>query len=140
MSNESQPTDAVRALLSEQVDTFDKLEIVVTMAGDPKQRWTLDALTAALRVSAVDLRPVIDELRASGVVRRVPGATYCLVYAPQDSLAVACAELCRLYQIDRSWVVRALRDVELARVRRSTADDFADAFRIRRPRPEPSDE
>lgn len=136
----SEIDDAVFALLRERVDTFEKLELVMTMGRSPYTSWTLEALESALRVPRAELVPAIDQLRAAGVLRRVPGATYQLLYNPIAEIAPACTRLCRAYDRERTGVTRLLREIEVARATRSSADAFANAFRIRKPVTEDSDE
>jgi biotin operon repressor len=133
-------SEAAFVLLHDHVNTFEKLELFLMMARDPNASWSLDSIAASIKLPRAELMSAIDHLRAAGILRRVPGATYKLIYSPTAEVAPSCSDLFQVVESDRTTVMRILREIEIARASRSSAYAFADAFKIRKPIPEGSDE
>jgi hypothetical protein len=129
------------ALLVEHVNTLEKLELLATVMGAPHATWSLDAVCDELRIPASQLRPQIDQLRACGLLRLVPGRPFRLRYQPQTrELADAAAAVLAVYQRDRGALVKVLRTIDLLRARRAPAEELASAFVVRRLIEEEGDE
>lgn len=127
------PSEPVAQLVAAHVNSLEKLELVVACVRAPYTTWTLGDMARQLEIAAIHLRPAIDALRASGILRLVPGIRYCFSYVPAtDALRTACAALAAEYVVDREALVRAVRAVELDR-NRSPATEIAEAFRLRKP-------
>ena len=129
------PSPAVAQLLAEHVDSLEKLEVVVACMRVPYVTWGLAEMAAELKIAATHLRPAIDALRASGILRLVPGIRYRFVFVPAtDTVRDACAALATEYRADRDAMIRAVRAIELdRRSQGSPATELAEAFRIRKP-------
>lgn len=127
------PSQPVADLLAHHVDSLEKLEVVVACVRTPYTTWNLTDMARQLGIAAMHLRPAIDALRASNILRQVPGIRYCFAYVPEsEALRTACAALATEYAADRDAMVRAVRAVELDR-NRSPATEIAEAFRLRKP-------
>lgn len=126
----------VVALLRSSVDTLEKLELVTAMAREPITNWSLEDLSARVRVPRSELVYAIDQLRAAGILRQVPGTTYKLLYTPTTrELAAACSALRQVYDRQPSAVIRMLRELEMDR----SSNSEADVFPIRRSRTDHDD-
>jgi hypothetical protein len=125
------PAETAHALVVAHVDTLEKLQVVVAIAADPARTWTLDEIALEVGQPALHVRKAIDALRASGVIRLVPGPRYRFVFAPAaGDLAAACTVIADAYADDRDGLTRAVRSAELDRAR-SPADELVSAFQIR---------
>lgn len=129
------PSPAVAQLLAEHVDSLEKLEVVVACMRTPYATWGLTEIAAELKIAATHLRPAIDALRASGILRLVPGIRYRFVFVPTtDAMREACVALAAEHAADRVALIRAVRAIELdRRSQGSPATALAEAFRIRKP-------
>jgi len=104
-------TDAARALVERHVDTFEKLTIFLALARIPAARWSLDALGAILATPPARLQPSIDQLRLSGLVRRVAGADLLELAPATPELALAARELYVACERDRAAIVELLVEI-----------------------------
>ncbi len=126
MSPSSLP-DPVRRLIATQVDTFDKLEIVVELATTPGQAVDRKYLAAAVSSPPEVFSKSVLGLEQAGLLA-VNGD----LVGPSNAEAMhLMEELLRAYRSDGVAVVRALSEVAMARIRGMTAHSFADAFVLR---------
>ena len=126
MSSSGLP-DSVRRLIATQVDTFDKLEIVVELATTPGQAVDRKYLAAAVSCPLEVFDRSVLDLAQTGLLT-ITGELVC----PSNAEAIRLMEeLLRAYRSDGVAVVRALSEVAMARIRGMTAHSFADAFVLR---------
>lgn len=111
-SNHQNIPEAAQQLIAAHVNTFEKLEVMVTVLGGRRPAWTLDEIAEATRISTTRLRPHLDALRACGLLRSIPGRSYRFVFEPSSAeLAEGAAALHGAYHRDRGAVIYALREV-----------------------------
>jgi hypothetical protein len=128
-------------LLVDHVDTVEKLEVIAAVLDGVRDAWSLDTISTTIRISPTQLRPHLDELRACGLLRSIPGRSYRFRYDPQTPiLAQGARALHAAYQQDRGSLIKIIRLLETERARRSPADVFAEAFVVRRRTVEDTDE
>ncbi|HTL35352.1 MAG TPA: hypothetical protein VL326_19620 [Kofleriaceae bacterium] len=125
----SLPT-AVQKLLETQIDTFEKLELVVHLAEAPRSARSIDAVSRDLNVGREEVRrtaaelPSLVDLTFGSELRLLP-------LTSSDHAAVL--ELAMLYREDRFAVVTAMGKIALERIRGLATRVFVDAFAIGRP-------
>ena len=112
-------TEDIRALVTEVVDSFEKLEIVVHVVRAGSAVAAPDAIAAALGMPIDDAEQCIRALRNAGV------------FDPSGPWAPAVAALLQMYDADRIKVLELMTKTALARVRKQAARMFADAFVIK---------
>jgi hypothetical protein len=124
-------TEKVRDFLAEYVDGFQELELLVALV-ECGGSATLDELARQSRSSNAELAPAAGRLRAAGVLAAGEA---------RDPLRVAIddprlGELAELYRRDPVVVLRLLNALAIERVRVGATRAFADAFLIRRRKPD----
>jgi hypothetical protein len=134
-------SDPALDLLVTHVNTVVKLELLVAVMAAGNATWSLDAACITVGLTSSQLRPELDQLRASGLLRLVPGRPYRFRYEPATGvIAAAATALLDTYRRDRGTLLKMLRTIDLVRARRSPAEQLANAFLVRRPIEEGSDE
>jgi DNA-binding GntR family transcriptional regulator len=127
---------AVEELLTNRVDSFEKLEIVVALHAAPRATLTMGDMCRDLKLPRDTVRQAVGELRVASLVDVTPtGDVRLLPPTSRDHAAVT--ELVALYEGDRLAVVTKLSEIALARIRNMASRAFADAFVIRK---KPKDE
>jgi predicted transcriptional regulator len=118
----------LHALLESKLDTFEKLEVVLTLraAGRP---MSLNEVAHELQVGPEALQRVTDSVVASGIIVRSEDDLFALRSGPWDVLV---DEAARLHQRQPQQLMRALTRIAMERIRGMSARTFADAFRIRK--------
>jgi hypothetical protein len=123
--------DGVSELLTNRVDSFEKLEIIVALHAAPRTTMPIDELCRALHLSREDVREATTDLRVASLVAvSSAGEVQLLLPSSRDHAAVT--ELVQIYNEDRLAVVKAMGEIAVNRIRGMTARAFADAFVIRK--------
>ena len=132
MSSELSPT--IHELLSTRIDSFEKLELVATLANAPGSTRSVDDLARELKLGRDEIRQLARELRAASLVELTSNGEIQLL-PPTSGDHAAVQELVSLYRDDRFTVVKTMGEISLARIRSLASRAFADAFIIgRRPK------
>lgn len=121
-------TPELNALLEGKLDTFEKLEVVLTLRASG-QPLSLEDLAHELQVGAEALQRVTDSVVASGIVARSDDGFFALRSGWWDTLV---DEAARLHQRQPQLLMRAFTRVAMERIRGMSARAFADAFRLRK--------
>ena len=121
--------DGIRALLTTQLDSFEKLEIVQTLRASG-QAMSREALEAACRFSPETVRETLAELQRATIVEHVTGSG--LVRLGTGGRDRNVDALMKLYEGDRPGVLSVLSSLAMERIRTMAARAFADAFAIRK--------
>ena len=121
----------VRALLATRIDSFEKLELIIALHGEPRATSTFDQMCERLGVARHLLREAAVSLNADSLVQMTSGGELQLL-PPTDRDREAIGELVALYSDDRMAVVKALGEIALDRIRNMASKVFADAFVIRK--------
>jgi hypothetical protein len=116
-----------RRLVSEVVDTFEKLEIVVYVHRSGYSVRTPAEIAKALSISIplAEVEQCVQVLQAKHVLE------------PDGPWAESVAALVELYEHDRIEVLNLITRSALARAGRQTASVFADAFVLRKKKGDP---
>jgi hypothetical protein len=122
---------AVQELIKTRIDTFEKLDLVVTLHRAPHGTMSVDALTRALGAPRDVVRQTVADLRRSMIVD-FDSRGEILLLAPTDGDRTAIRELVEIYLDDPALVLRFLGEVALDRIRSMAASTFADAFVLRK--------
>jgi hypothetical protein len=127
MSDELIPP-AVRALIAERIDSVPELEAVLLFRAQPGRTWTPEQAGQRLYVSTTVAAHLLTELSERGFFAR-EGEIY--RYAPESpELAAVVEELANAYSRHLVAVTLLIHSKPSQSVR-----DFANAFRLRRPKP-----
>jgi hypothetical protein len=131
MSPADELSERARGLLLGPIDSFEKLDIVITLHARRDPPWSLETPPLA------SLRRALDELVAAGIVaRQADGA---LRIAPECD-RTALDELAAAWSTSRAAVLALISERALARIRASAARAFADAFTLRRGKSDDEDD
>ncbi|MGH8259793.1 MAG: hypothetical protein ACREUG_08890 [Steroidobacteraceae bacterium] len=125
----------MRALLSERIESYEELEILLALERARGTSKSADELSAALHVGSALIEPALRALEAHGLIARrdAPqlGAGY--GYEPATpALDEAVRELARAYREQPIPVIRLMSENAIQRVRTGAVRAFADAFILRR--------
>lgn len=116
MSGEVSDIEAVRELLSEVVDSFEKLEIVVHVVRAGSAVAAPADIAKAVGIPIDNVEQCVRFLRGEGV------------FDPSGPWAPAVASMLDMYDSDRIQLLNLLTKSALDRVRKQAARVFADAF------------
>ncbi len=117
------------------IDSFEKLEIVCRTARHRDATWSLTRIASELHLPAESVEQSLRELIAAGLLDR--DGEGAVRYAPASADVDGEVQLlAKLYEEDTLLVVRAISQRAMERIRVSTAHRFADAFLVRRRKPE----
>ena len=130
----SKAPDNVRELLTHRIDTFEKLEIVVSLHRAERATRTHDELTRLLGFTRDLVDEAVRELRGASLVDvSASGDVHLLPPTSRDRLAVEA--LAKAYDEDRFAIVKEMGEIAIHRIRNMAANVFADAFVIRKRTP-----
>jgi hypothetical protein len=120
---------SVRDLLTKHIDTFEKLEVLVSLyrlRGTPLNE---EQLGKELRLNSASLATALVQLATIGLLARDGESfAYPLAGTPRDECVKWLAET---YERDRLIIVRLMTVLSFERIRSSSMTMFAEAFRIR---------
>lgn len=122
-------SSAVRNLITERIDSVGQLEIALLLHGTPDRVWTAAQVAAELRTSAASTQEQFVTLAQRDLAAAVPGGYR---YAARGALNDAMTELAAAYRSYPVTVVTLIYSGPNRAVR-----SFANAFRLRKPPPEP---
>lgn len=121
----------VQQLLETQLDSFEKLELVLVLHAAPARSATLVELARQLQFPQELVGRIVYQLAETGLVQ-VDGGTAHFVERPGQRAALD--ELRATYDDDRVLIVTTLSEIAMKRIRGMAARTFADAFRLRKKR------
>lgn len=125
--DDAQIPGAVRMLIARKLDSIPELEALLLFRDDAGRAWTAEAAGRRLYVSTAVAASIVERLRERGFLA-CSGDTY--RYAPEsDALAQAVEQLAEAYSRHLVAVTNLVHAKPTRGVR-----DFADAFRLRKPR------
>jgi hypothetical protein len=116
------------------IDSLEKLELICRLQRERDRAHKPAALAAELGTTTDSVAIALNELVGSGLASRDRGGGYW--YAPASAeVDGAVTDLIRLYEADQLRILRAMSKAAFDRIR-SSAREFADAFVIRKRKPE----
>jgi hypothetical protein len=126
--------EAVKALLRDHVTSFEKLEVLLLLSGEPHQAWTTASLSSRVHVPEDLIVEALDALQRSRLVGSTAGAGQRVVrYAPATAeLAHAARELLRVFPDQRAAIIGFMNANAIERVRSGAIRTFADAFILKK--------
>jgi len=128
--NDDRLSEAVQALLRDRLKSFEQLEILLLMHSQPNQPWTLESVSAKVRISPVLLHEALLGLRASGLIETDGKQHRCR--PTTEALAAAVAELARAFEEHRAAILGQMNANAIERIRSGSLKAFTDAFVIRK--------
>jgi hypothetical protein len=117
------------------VDSFEKLEVVCRMGSKPTSAWTMLEISEGVGMSPDVLEEPVRALVVAGLLVRTDDRRLRLA-TMNARTAQAVDALTKLYANEKLLVVRAVTQLAMERIRSTAARTFADAFVIRRKKPE----
>lgn len=125
--------DAIERFLSERVTTYDQLALLHLLVQGRGRAHLLGELTSALGMSPSAVATALEHLRASGLVRYGEGADGQPTYEEEQGPEAPLIELVmRVYETDRSSLMKILSQNAIARVRAKAATAFSQPPRKKR--------
>jgi hypothetical protein len=126
--------ESVKALLREHVTSFEKLELILLLAGQPQQAWTIASLSSRVHVPEDLIVEALDALeRARLVGSTIEGGQRLVRHAPATAeLAHAACELLRIFPELRAAIIVFMNANAIERVRSGAVRTFAEAFILRK--------
>lgn len=119
----------VHVLLREHVCTFEEIEILLLLLGDPRKPWSADAIVGALRLDWQTAIEALEALSRGGLIAERAGPDPAFVYRPGNAgREAAIAWLAGCWKEGGVEIARILNANAIDRVRRSALRTFADAF------------
>jgi DNA-binding MarR family transcriptional regulator len=121
---------ALRKLLDTQVESFEKLELLMLLRRSPSGRRAGE-LAIALNIGSDEVRAIVAALSAAGLVARAADGAISLAPQRPEGQAVL-DELARVYEEDKIVLVKVIAETAMDRLRNLAGRAFADAFVIRK--------
>jgi DNA-binding IclR family transcriptional regulator len=120
----------LRKLLDTQVESFEKLELLMFLRRTPGGSTPAE-VARALDLGTDEVRASIAALAAGGLIARAPDGRVSLAPRTPEHQA-AMDELARLYDEDKIAIVKAIAETAMDRLRNLAGRAFAEAFVIRK--------
>jgi hypothetical protein len=117
--SDAEETELLRGLITEAVDSFEKLEVLVYIVKAGNAIAPAPEIAKALGMSVDDVDQSVKSLRSAGV------------FDTSGPWAPAVTILLQMYETDRIRVLELMTKMALDRVRKQAARVFADAFVIK---------
>lgn len=124
----------VQRLLRDHIESYEQLELLLLLRAEPDHPWTVDALSARLRIPASLVLLALDALQTAGFVNARPfGAEkqYACV-AQTDYVEATLARLVQAYREHPIPILKQMSANAIERVRTAALRTFADAFILRK--------
>jgi predicted transcriptional regulator len=127
--------DDVRALLSERIESYEQLEILLALESARGTERTSEELSATLRIGSALVEPALRSLESRGLIGRRSTTEHepHYLYMPATSaLDGAVRALARAYAEQPIPVIKLMSENAIQRVRTGAVRAFADAFILRK--------
>jgi len=126
--------EEVQRLLRDHIESFEQLELLLLLRAGLDHPWTVEALSARLRIPASLVLLALDELQTAGfVTARALGAEKQYTYVAQGSHVEATLErLARAYHEHPIPILKQMSANAIQRVRTAALRTFSDAFILRK--------
>ena len=119
---------AIQSLLREHIRTIAQLELLLKLHGQPQQEWSVEEAAKELYTAPSMTGPLLEALRASGLVERIESDGRRYRYAPKsEELAKTVDDLSQIYEQRRITIINLIYSAPIKNLQ-----DFADAFRFRK--------
>lgn len=132
MSPEDFPA-SVRQLLREHLTSFEHLEILLLLHGQPLADWTPQSVCERIRMPPELAERVLVSLQSSELVRRATRNPGVFRFGPRLPASLDAVEaLAALYRDQRAAVMSAMSVNAIERIRSGTMRAFADSFMLKK--------
>jgi hypothetical protein len=118
--------DDVERLVTSQIDSVEKLEILLLIHGDRRRPWSADLVASELRRNPMSVGRCLDQLVGSGLLGGSSADGYHFA-AREPALGRQVAALAQTYSTRRVAVIQLIASNPM-----DSVTTFADAFRLRR--------
>jgi predicted transcriptional regulator len=122
----TRPSAAVRQVLEEYIDSFEKLEIALALHRAPARTLSIPELAAEVQLAEGLVERTVEELRGAGLVEVAGGLVRLAAEWGGGAGEAAVTELAELYDEDRVLVVRTLSELAVEKIRGMAARTFAE--------------
>jgi hypothetical protein len=126
-------TEDVREFLHDAIESYEQLELLLLLKREPAQHWSLQSLSARLRISSSLIEAALPALLATKLLQSdttCPEVHYSYAQA-SDALDATVTRLERLYAEQPILIVKLMSANAIERVRTAALHTFADAFILR---------
>jgi hypothetical protein len=117
---------AVKAFISQYIDSVAQLEILLLLHGEPDKSWTASEVAQHLRVNLTSVMDELDRLCARGLLLQHPGRVPTWRFAGTGFIAEV-QNLAQAYAERRVTVITLISSKPEDRIR-----VFTDAFKLRK--------
>ena len=129
MSNTDDLPDDVRALLHEQIESYEQLEVLLLLRRERYEEWAIERLAARLHVRAELIETALARLEAGGLIEAAGAGPSRFAYRPASSgLDAAVGRLERAYAERPILIIQLMSANAIERLRTAALHTFADAF------------
>jgi DNA-binding MarR family transcriptional regulator len=117
----------ITAFLRDQIQTYEQLEILVSIGRDPASEHLIAALVRDLNLDSTAGAAVVDQLSAAGLLTITHDAAGDTVRCQEDFRTLV-AHLAEVYEADRIQLISEMTQNALERVRNAALRTFSSAF------------
>ena len=123
-----------QAFVSEHIESFEQLELLLLLRSDPDGYWTADAFARLTRTALPLIMPALEALQTHGLVRvRAAAGEPSYLYGPMDpQLDAAVGALAQIYDERPIEIIKLMSANAIGRLRTAAIRAFADAFLFRK--------
>lgn len=125
----------VRAFLRDHIPSYDQLAVLLLLHHRADAIWTTHTIATELRTSPEVVHDALARLRATGLIEAMPAGTFRFPPGP-SAIATLVDQLAQLHDRDRLGVMNLMNSNAIERVRNRALHTFADAFVLRRKKPD----
>ncbi len=122
----------LRDFIVNEIGSIAQLELLLLLHKDSSREWTADAAARELYTGAEAMATLLEGFRARGYVVATESLPLCYRFAPAEpAVEPLVRDLSQLYQERRVTVINLIYAGPMHKLQ-----SFADAFRLRKPKPE----
>jgi hypothetical protein len=140
MSQTDDITEDVRAFLSEHIQSYEQLEILLLLRNETMD-WTPQRLSSHLKISPSLIEAALSELHSRGFVDSPRGASRVRYTGGSRAagLEMTIARLATVYAARPIEIIRLMTSNAIERVRTAALRTFVDAFVLRKDKDKDND-
>jgi hypothetical protein len=123
----------VRAFLRDHIESYEQLEILFMLRGQPADHWSVQQLAERLQLPRDTIEEALQGLARAGGVNERSRPEEAVRYFPRTAEHAATIDsLATAYQVNPLAVIKLMSANAIERVRTAAIHTFADAFVIGR--------
>lgn len=125
----------VQALIAQHIESVVQLEVLLLLSANPERGWTAAQIAQELRIDTGGAAAQLETLIAKGFLARDPAQPEVVRFSPSDAAAAGdVAGLAKAYADRRVAVTAMIYSKPIEPI--DPVRTFADAFRLRKERPD----